>query len=163
MFDDGTLQEFTKDCKFQCADLSRASDRLAQDLEYGYNFDDIDLISEELGIPWEKTKDSPFADSAIYLGFVWDLPTSTVALGELKKAKYIKEITCWQQRTKHTCNNVEKLYGKLLHACHITPSGRAYLTTLETMLGLFSIHPFVRHSSIKGLSEDLKWWTATLL
>jgi hypothetical protein len=140
-----------------------ASPRSVEDLHYCYNFDDIDRISETLGIPWEKTKDVPFGNATAYLGFYWDLSTSTVALGTDKKAKYLQEIRQWQSQPTHSRNDIERIYGKLLHACHVVPSGRAYLTGLEAMFGLFADCPFVLRSAIKGVSEDMEWWAAILL
>ena len=50
------------------------------------------------------------------------------------------------------------LYGKLLHACLVIPMGRAYLTELKKMLGIFHNSPFLPRSSPKGLQADLCWW-----
>jgi hypothetical protein len=163
IFEDGTLDEFTEDCRFDCTDLSGASPRSAEDLSYCYNFDDIDRISYTLGIPWEKTKDKPFGFTTTYLGFLWDLSTSTVALGTEKKAKYLQEVRNWQSRPTHSRNDVERMYGKLLHVCNIMPQGRAYITTLEAMLGLFTTHPFASRSAVKGTSDDMEWWASILL
>jgi hypothetical protein len=44
-----------------------------EDQRYTYNFDDINKISEELSIPWERTKDIPFGPSTTYISFDWDL------------------------------------------------------------------------------------------
>jgi hypothetical protein len=53
-FSDGTLNEHVENCEFDCADLSSLSPRSFEDSLYTYNFDDIDRLSETLGIPWEK-------------------------------------------------------------------------------------------------------------
>ena len=53
VFKDGTLEEFNEDCNFQLQDLSQSSPRSEHDSKFTYNFDDIDAISQELGIPWE--------------------------------------------------------------------------------------------------------------
>jgi len=34
---------------------------------------DIDVLSNKLGIPWEKTKDIPFSTAVLFIGFIWDL------------------------------------------------------------------------------------------
>jgi hypothetical protein len=162
-FSDGTLEEFTEDCRFDCMDLSSASPRSVEDLEYCYNFDDIDCISDMLGIPWEKSKDAPFGHGTKYLGFHWDLSASTVTLGADKKAKYHHEIQCWQSQALHSLKDVQQIYGKLLHACHIVPQGRVYLTTLETMLGLFTHCLFALRRAVKGVTSDLEWWASLLI
>jgi hypothetical protein len=76
--------------------------------------------------------------------------------------KYLQAIRDWQMLPTHTLNDVEKLYGKLLHAALVLPKGRAYLTTLEAMLAICHDRPFVPYSSPKGLSADLDWWIAAL-
>ena len=49
--------------------------------------DDIDRLSDALGIPWEKSKDSPFSFTPIYIGFEWNLNDLTVALSDKKQDK----------------------------------------------------------------------------
>ena len=39
-------------------------------------------------------------------------------------------------RPTHSLEDVEKLYGQLLHVCLVVPMGRAYLTELERMLNI---------------------------
>ena len=53
VFEDGTLEEFDEDCTFSLQDLSQSSPHSEHDSNFAYNFDDIDAISQELGIPWE--------------------------------------------------------------------------------------------------------------
>jgi hypothetical protein len=53
---------------------------------------------------------------------------------------------------------VQKLYGKLLHAACIVPLGQAYLTNFESMLGIFKDHPFLPRTPPCGTQEDLSWW-----
>jgi hypothetical protein len=131
-------------------------------LLYSYNFADINAISDTLGIPWELSKDLPFGFSTTHIGFYWDLKTSTVSLTLAKQEKYLLAIQEWNVRSTHTLNDVEKLYGKLLHSCSVIPRGHAYLTTLESMLSTGYNCPFVLNSPTKGLSADLKWWVSTL-
>lgn len=161
-FEDGTLDEFDEDCKFPFTDHSGSSPRSAEDMLYTYNFDDIDKVSERLGIPWELSKDLPFASTTTYIGFVWDLANLTVSLGEAKKTKYLLAIQEWQKRATHTLNDVQKVYGKLLHVCFVIPRGRAFLTSLETMLGICSRSPFMPIHPDKGIAADLEWWTSVL-
>ena len=161
-FPDGTLNEHVEDCEFPCADLSSASPHSFEDSLYTYNFDDIDSFSDTLGIPWEKAKDLPFASSTTYIGLQWDLSSLTVSLSLEKRSKYIASIEEWLLRERHTLNDVQKLYGRLLHACLIVTSGRAYLTSLETMLALCNPHPFIPYLPTKGTADDLSWWISKL-
>jgi hypothetical protein len=162
IFEDGTVEEFDEDCKFPCQDLSGRTPRSEEDGLYGYNFEDIDFFSEKLGIPWETSKDKPFASSTTYIGFIWDLSTHRVSLPDNKKEKYSKETREWLSRPSHTLEEVQKLYGKLLHASLVVPAGRAYLTELEAMLGIFNNNPFLPRSGPRGLKADLIWWLDTL-
>lgn len=162
-FADGTLEEFDEECTFPCADLSQQSPRPLEDQPYTYNFDDIDTISNKLGIPWERAKDIPFGFSTTYIGFVWNLTTSTVSLAPAKQQKYLLAVREWHTRPRHILNDVEKLYGKLLHTCSVIPMGRAYLTTLESMLGTGRNCPFIPHTAPRGTTADLEWWESILL
>jgi len=42
-------------------------------VHFSYNLSDIDRISDILGIPWEISKDQPFTNLTIYIGFIWNL------------------------------------------------------------------------------------------
>lgn len=159
---DGTVDEHIEDCGFPCRDLSNQSPRSAEDALFSYNFDDIDVLSDALGIPWEKSKDLPFSSSSSYIGLKWDLESHTVALTPEKCQKYSDSIVDWLTRPRHALNDVQKLYGKLLHACLVVPAGRSYLTNLEDMLILCGPRPFTLYSSVKDLNEDLFWWTRRL-
>ena len=106
---------------------------------------DIDTLSEKLGIPWEPLKTIPFGTSVLYLGFNWDLPTCIVLLSKEKKNKYKTAIEEWLLKSIHTLEEVQKIYGKLLHASLVIPAGQVYLTKLEAMLGSFTTSPFVPH------------------
>ena len=162
VFPDGTLNEHVEDCRFPCLDFSSQSPRSREDSLFSYNFDDIDRLSDALGIPWEKSKDVQFSNSSSYIGLKWDLETLTVALTPEKHQKYSDSISNWLLCSRHDLNDVQKIYGKLLHACLVIPAGRSYLTNLEAMLLLCGPCPFALYSSIKGLQEDLSWWTHRL-
>ena len=162
IFEDGTLEEFDEDCRFPCRDLSHQSPRSVTDAQFTYNFDDIDKVSSQLGIPWDCSKDQPFSNSSTYIGFDWDLSSLWVSLSSAKKEKYSRAILEWNARSSHVLNDVEKLYGKLLHACSVIPSGRAFLTSLEAMLRTSHHSPFVPHSAGKGVARDLDWWLSVL-
>ena len=145
-FEDGTLEEFNEDCTFPCKDLSASSDRPAEDRSYAYNFDDIDTTSRLLGIPWEVSKDRPFASSTTYISFNWNIKTNRVSLADSKKEKYLMATKNWLSQTSHTLEEVEKLYSKLLHACLVRPTGWAYLMELECMFGIFHNSPLIPQS-----------------
>ena len=123
---------------------------------------DIDAVSDDLGIPWEKTKDIPFSTMVPFIGFLWDLDARTVSLSDSKKEKYLQAILDWEARPKHTLDETQKLYGKLLHACHVLPSGQAYLTSLESFMAHFHNRPFCPHSPPHRTPGDLLWWKARL-
>ena len=73
-----------------CKDLLGLSACSADNAIYTYNFDDIDVISQKLGIPWEILKDRSFASSTTYIGFDWDIETYQVSLAATKKNKYLE-------------------------------------------------------------------------
>jgi hypothetical protein len=162
VFEDNTLEEFDKDCRFPCRDLSHQSPCSAEESRFNYNFDDIDQISEQLGIPWDHSKDQPFQPSTTYIGFKWNLSTLRVSLSPSKKDKYICAISEWKTWSSHILKDIEKLYGKLLHACLVIPSGRAFLTGMETMLTTSHHSPFIPQSATKGIASDLDWWLSVL-
>ena len=72
------------------------------------------------------------------MGFLWNLELKIVSLPDRKKAKYLAEIQEWEWHSMHTLKQVQKLYGKLLHTCHVIPSRQAYLVNLESMLSIFN-------------------------
>ena len=123
---------------------------------------DIDALSDELGIPWEKTKDIPFSTTVPFIGFLWDLTARTVSLSDSKKEKYLQAILDWETKPKHTLDETQKLYGKLLHACHVVPAGRAYLTSLESFMAHFYNRPLCPHSPPRRTASDLLWWKKRL-
>lgn len=127
VFEDGTLEEFDEDCRFLIMDLSEASSRSINDVRFSCNMADIDRVSEDLNIPWEKLKDKSFAYANPYIVI-----------------------------------DVQQLYGKLLHTTLVVPKGRAYLTSLEAMLRLAFINPFLPRRPVKTLEADLIWWIAVL-
>jgi len=57
-----------------------------------------------------------------------------VSLSPHKISKYLLAIHKWRLRKVHVLQDVRALYGKLLHACEVAKHGRAYLTSLESML-----------------------------
>lgn len=159
---DGRPEEHDEDMARPVLDLSANSPRSSEDSSFTCCLDDIDACSEELGIPWEVEKDIPFQEEVIFIGFSWNLNSRMVSLPISKKEKYLKAIREWTSARTHTRAEAEKLYGKLLHACLVIPSGRAYLTNLETFLAVCSDNPFVPCSPPRGTSKDMQWWVSVL-
>ena len=146
---DGCPEEFDKDMATPLHNLSHVSTHSPRDALFTYADTDIDLHSDKLGIPWEASKMIPFRPVVPYLGFIWDLDMCTVAIPEEKKPT-------------HALAEVQRLYGKLLHASLVITTGCAYLTKLEAMLSGFNNSPFVPHTPPCNTSEDLKWWSEHL-
>jgi hypothetical protein len=159
---DGSIEEFDESCVFPIKDLTNKSFRSEEDMRFTYNFADIDEISRDQGIPWETTKDQPFAMSTTYIGFIWDIKQRTVTLSPSKTNKYIDEINAWLTRQAHSLKHMQKLYGKLLHAASILPQGHTYLLGLESMLATCTKRPFVPHHPDNKIDKDLVWWAQTL-
>ena len=159
---DDQCTEFDEDHIFPLCDLSESSPRSDDDFKYTYNFEDIDTISRQLGIPWEASKDIPFSSSVVYLGLTWDLNYRTVTLSDPKHIKYLLAINEWNLSRTHTLHEVQKLHGRLLHATLVIPPGRAYLIHLEAMLAIFGDSPFKPRTPPLGTVEDLLWWSTIL-
>ena len=154
---DGRIEEFDEDMSFPIRDL-------AADRDHGFTYDlsDIDHISTQLGIPWERSKDVDFSSSFPFIGFVWDIEKKTVSLRPEKKTKYLLTIDEWRRSRTHTLAEVQKLYGKLSHATLAHPDGRPYLASLESMLGIFHDNPHLPRTPPRQLPTDLDWWTTEL-
>lgn len=159
---DDQPEEFDEDASFTFCDLSQASERSQSDRLFTYCMADINALSDDLGIPWETEKDIPFSDVAPFIGFSWDLTNRTVSLPDSKKEKYLQAIQEWEAKPKHTLDETQKLYGKLLHACHVVPAGRAYLTNLEAFMGICHDRPFRPHYPPRRTPSDLSWWKERL-
>lgn len=159
---DDSSAEFDEDAAFPITDHSLRSNRSVPDSLFTYCDADVDLISAQLGIPWEPSKTVPFASIVPYLGFDWNLANRTVALTEKKRAKYSAAIEEWLPRAAHNLEEAQKLYGKLLHASLVLPAGRAYLTGLESLMASFDKNPFVPHHAPSHTTTDLSWWLDAL-
>jgi hypothetical protein len=155
-------EEFDEDCSTPILNLSNQSPRSIEDAKFTYAMADIDQLSDELGIPWEITKDIPFSSEAPFIGFLWNLETYTVAIPDSKKTKYLNEIFLWEKKRTHDLKEVQKLYGKLLHACQVVPAGRAHLTSLEKFMGIFGDSVFMPRVAPRSTASDLFWWKKTL-
>ena len=154
------IEEFAEDMTMPLRNLSVSTEN--EGTEYAYSMEDVDAISTRLGIPWERSKDVPFCRVVPFIGFDWDLSNKTVSLQDRKKEKYLTAIVEWRRRKAHTLEDVQKLYGKLLHTCLVIPEGRAYLTKLESMLGIFRDTPHKPRHPPRHTDNDLLWWLRTL-
>ncbi|THH15554.1 hypothetical protein EUX98_g9445, partial [Antrodiella citrinella] len=159
---DGRVQHFDEDMSFPLRDLFDAHSCSIADAPFSYSMADINRVSATLGYPWQLSKDIPFCSDPVFIGFTWDLSTLTVALTTDKQKRYYQSILDWEAKATHNQEDVQKLYGKLLHAALIQPAGRAYLTGLERMLGVFHHSPFLPRTQPKGTAEDLRWWKREL-
>ena len=110
----------------------------------------------------EPSKVAPFARSNTYFGFVWDVQEKTAALPRTKADKYLEAIAEWNEKPKHGVDEVRRLYGKLLHASLVVPSGRARLVGLERALGLACARPFLPLRPPRSVPGELEWWTERL-
>ncbi|PPQ86833.1 hypothetical protein CVT24_000128, partial [Panaeolus cyanescens] len=147
-----------EDCSFSLQDLSHSSPRSPEDSRYCYNMDDINRVSTTLGIPWQSSKDIQFSSSAPYFGFIWDLSDCTVALSPEKASKYKEAIETWESRRRHTLLEIQQLYGKLLHASLVIPSGRSRLVGLELAIALAHSRPFASRFPPRSVAGELVWW-----
>jgi hypothetical protein len=159
---DGLGFEAVEDFTFPLQDLSGTFQDTDSVSGFAYSFKDIDRVSAELGIPWEVSKDTPFGAVVTYIGLVWDMDRRTVGLGLAKRAKYLAGITEWRARERHVLEDVQRLYGRLLHASLVVPAGRAYLVGFESMLGLFVDSPMVARHAVQSIASDLEWWAQRL-
>lgn len=160
---DGSTDEFVEDMRFPIRDLSTASPRSDNDAQFSYCLADVDAVSSSLGIPWQLEKDQPFSSAFPFTGFLWNLEGSrTVSIPEKKALKYVAAIDAWLQKPAHALREVQQLHGKLWHASLVVQRGRAFLTNLEAMLGVFHDRPFVPRSPPRYTTADLLWWRATL-
>jgi hypothetical protein len=89
-------------------------------------------------------------------------PTCVVHLLKEKRSKYLLAILEWETKHMHNLLDTQKLYGKLLHTSLAIPAGRAYLTSLEAMLGSFTHSVFVPHSPPCDTPSNLQWWKQQL-
>ena len=159
---DNSPEEFDEDCSAILQDLADSTPRPADDHAFTYADEDIDHISTHLGIRWETSKSVPFRTTVPYLGFSWNLDTRVVHLLGEKRTKYLAAIAEWESKRTHNLLETQKLYGKLLHASLVIPSGRAYLTSLEAMLGSFHNSVFLPHTPPRDTPCDLAWWKQQL-
>lgn len=160
--DTRTLEELSEDCSKPLQDHSHRSPRSEHDKLFAFCMQDINEASEDLGLIWERLKDQLFAVSTIYIGFSWNIELRIVSLSSIKVDKYLSAIHKWRKRHAHVLQDVQELYGKLLHACAAAPRGRAYLTSLEEMISYCGKKPFLPHRAGETVENDLTWWSLLL-
>ena len=137
-FPDGKFDEFDEDCQFPIQDLTSSSPQASDDVSFTYGFNDINNISNALGLIWETSKDIPFTMHPTFIGFKWDIKMHSVSLPQHKHEKYMVAISNWQQQGAHMLEDVQKLHKKLLHASLVMLHSCAYLTKLEAMILVIS-------------------------
>src|SRR5258707_9355254 len=67
-----------------------------------------------------------------------------------------------ERRPTHAGLEVQQMHRNLLHVSLVVAAGRAYLTNLESMLGIFHDRPFLPRTPSKYTADDLKWWKLLL-
>lgn len=159
----GDTLEFDEDMAFPLKILTHAGDPgSSNNPSYPYSLQEVDTLSEFLGIPWQAEKDREFAESFVFTGFLWNIPEKTVAITEEKRIKYQSALREWQKSRTHVLKEVEKLHGKLLHITQVIPIGRSYLSNLEAFLALSRKSPFKPLTPPKGTTNDIEWWLTRL-
>lgn len=159
----GVVAELFEDCEFPLRDL-RSGGGVGEGIEgdFLYGMEEVDAFSDEVGLQWERAKDQAFAQTGQYIGLVWDLGRRTVSLPQDKVTKYVAAIQTWEEKRTHSLLEVQQLYGRLLHAALVLPTGRSRLTGLESMLGLFNGRPFASLHPPASIRADLVWWADAL-
>ena len=158
---DGSHEQFAEDCTHIIRELTseHTGDIV---MSHAYDFSHIDQISNQLRIPWELSKDTPFSSTPTFISFTWDLENHTVCLTMAKRVKYMNAIHDWLHTTAHDLEQVQKLHGRLSHASLVIPEGSAYLTSLQSMLGIFGNKPFMPRRQPRGTIYELCWWLHAL-
>jgi hypothetical protein len=167
---DNSVEEFVEDFTFPLVDHSVDSARSERDREFTYMLQDIEQVSEQLGVIFALEKKIDFATSAPFTGLDFDLgSTRTVSLPEKKREKYATALSSFLRdyppQSQTPLSEVQSIYGKLLYAAVVVPEGRAYLTSLEALQRGFEApgaNAFSKHTVTAELHEDLTWWTTLL-
>ena len=136
---------------------------------YGHDVGDIFALSLILRVPWSITKTFIHAYTAVYSGFLWNLPDKTVELPEEKRAKYLERVETALRdlaggKPRMLCKDAMKLNGTLTHISFVYPQGRAYLTGLSHFIAGFGPDPsrFKPRYPPKSMIADLRWWRNVL-
>ena len=116
-------------------------------------------------LPWHPLRDH-LGPPLCFLHYLHRLclgpATPHSSLSSEKRLKYTDSVQEWSLCSRHVLSDIQKLYGRLLHASLVIPAGRAYLTGHEEMLALTNQHPFIPYLPVKGISHDLARWVLKL-
>jgi hypothetical protein len=92
--------------------------------------------------------------------------SKTVSITDEKRCRYLTYIEQWRSAGPvHALGKAQALHGRLQHITYIIPQGQAYLTSLQSFMGLYSSirnHAEKRMHLPQGTDCDLKWWQACL-
>jgi hypothetical protein len=108
------------------------------------------------------SKDTLWADWVVYTGLKWEIGDKHVSLPSSKQEKYRETVMAWKVRVSHTLEEVRRIYGQLLHVTKVVPSGRAYLTSFESMLAIYHDRPHMPRRAPKVCAEEVEWWLEEL-
>lgn len=127
--------------------------------------------TEALGVPWNKEKGQPFADTFVYHGFQWSISRRTVTLLPEKQTKLVEELKEFlAECSSHTPVKqyaVQRIHGSLNYVTFVVNYGRSYMPSLQDWISQFN-NPSVEgmpkpEESIPVLvKKDLEWWLDTL-
>jgi hypothetical protein len=123
---DGLPEEFDEDASFPILDLSQASPWSPADAEFSHCMVDIDALLQELGIPWELSKDISFGMLVPYISFLWDLVSLMVSIPDTKKAKYLAAIASWESCPTHTLADIQSLRWQASPCLPHCPNGPCF-------------------------------------
>lgn len=128
----------------------------------GFPYDEslIFSVADRLGLPWSKSKHTPFATHFLYNGFSWDIPAQSVQIPLAKKQKYLLRFGSWVPGATVCLVDVERLIGTLNHCCLAVPFGRSHLPSFYRLSSRLhrSSSKFVRVPIPPAVLEDVAWW-----
>lgn len=160
---DGRREEFVENFRFPIRAVGDSES------EFAYQAEDVDSLFAELGVVLAEEKGCDFAPVAPFTGLEWNVQAKQVGVPEKKREKYAAVLETLRGEAepgeRWGKKAVESLYGKLMHVSLVVPEGRAYLTSLEAMLGGWAVpgaRPFATRSVSGDLRADLKWWADKL-
>lgn len=133
-------------------------------LSYSQSLNDIYSLTEPLGWPWKSSKTRPFANTFLYLGFLWNISERTVELPENKSSKFIEKLATWLPGHKASCKEAESLLGTLVHCSLAMPDSRSRLPSFSRFASSFQKlkSHFIKLSIPSDTLEDTEWWRSIL-
>ncbi|KIO08716.1 hypothetical protein M404DRAFT_57315, partial [Pisolithus tinctorius Marx 270] len=148
----GDYEEFAEDCLHPLKAFEATSDHTSHNNAHAYSFEHIDAIANQLGIPWELSKDTPFSNSPTFMGFSWNLDNKTVGLTASKRQKYTTSIDEWLKKKTHNLEEVQKLHGRLSHAALTSPLHLSPPIPIPIHRSAIDLRAFSDASSTVGLA-----------